>query len=163
MFGKKRRDGFQSQIWDRKTKKTMIITFAFLAAGLLFAWAFGQIHGEAEARPADAPAREAQFWKQLRYLNPKYPADLRADATEMGWRVCAKLEAGWSPTRVLSFISEADIVNNQQKMPTPASQVLFWVGLQQSAALTLCPDQAEKLEGWMENLEPKPPVISEEA
>lgn len=162
MFRKARRDGFESEIWDTKTKKTMIVTFVFFATGMLLAWQFGQIHGEAGERPADVRARETQFWNRIQYLNPGYPVDLRADATEMGWRVCTKLEAGWSPTRVLSFISQTN-ESAASKLPTPASQVLFWVGLEQSAVLSLCPDQAGKLEGWMENLEPKPPAIPEEA
>ena len=43
MFRKARRDGFESEIWDTKTKKTMIVTFVFFATGMLLAWQFGQI------------------------------------------------------------------------------------------------------------------------
>lgn len=153
----------EEPIWDAKTKKTMIITFVFLAAGLLFAWEFGKIHGEASEKPADATVREEKFWRQVNFLNPNYPAELRKDTIEMGWRACRKLEAGWEPTRVLSYLSQDSPATDAHKLPMPASQVLFWVGLEQSATLTLCPDQAAKLEGWMDDLEPKAVTIPETA
>lgn len=148
-------------LWDSSTKKTMIITFIFFATGLLLAWEFGRMQGPASEKPADAPSREEAFWSQIQFLTPEYPSELRSDIIEVGWRACRKLEAGWDPTRVLSYLSEDQETAKSSKLPTPANQVLFWVGVEQSAALTLCPDQAGKLEGWMENLEPKQPTINE--
>lgn len=159
-------DSEDAPIWDAKTKKTMIVTFIFLAAGLLFAWEFGQIYGKAESgRPADAKAREATFWSQMTFLNPDLDPELRAAATEMGWRACDKLESGWDPTRVLAFLSEDNAAGNN-RLPMPATQVQFWIGLEQSATMSLCPEQEPKLKGWLENFEPKPvpsPTVTETA
>lgn len=155
---------YQSSIWDKKTKKTMIVTFVFLAAGLLFSWEFGQINGKnSENKTGISAAQETKFWNQLKFLNPGYPVTLRQETLEMGKRICAKLEAGWDPTRVLSYISQDSAKEDQKKMPTPAAQVLFWIGLEETAAEHLCPQQAKKLDGWMKNLEPKPPTIQERA
>ncbi|MST50642.1 DUF732 domain-containing protein [Mobiluncus porci] len=163
MFGYEDERASDSGVWDKRMKKTMIGAFVFFAAGLLFAWGFGKFNGTAEERPADATAREQAYWKQIQFLNPNYPDDLRDEVTEMGWRACGKLESGWTPTQVLSFLMEDNSAPDPQKLPTPATQVMFWMGVEQSAALAICPDQASKLEGWMENLEPKTVTVPETA
>lgn len=150
-------DADETKIWDKRMKKTMIGAFVFFAAGLLLAWAFGNVNGNNPAqRPADASAREETYWKQITFLNPGFPTELRKEVTKMGWRACGKLESGWSPTQVLAFISESDSGFDADKLPMPATQVQFWIGVEQSAAMSLCPDQESKLDGWLENFAPKP-------
>lgn len=143
-------------MWDARTKKVMALTFVFLAAGLLLSWEFGRIYNPDGKRPADAAAREEQFWHQIQFLNPGYPTELRKDLTNMGWRACSKFSAGWDATRVLSFLAEENGQKKPQEMPTPVTQVQFWMGVEQSAVLVLCPQHRDKIEGWMQNYTPKP-------
>lgn len=160
-------DDADEAIWDRKMKKTMIGAFVFFAAGLLLAWEFGHLNGNhPEQRTADVSAREQTYWKQITFLNPGFPPELRKEVTKMGWRACGKLESGWNPTQVLAFISESDSGFDSDKLPMPATQVQFWIGVEQSAAMSLCPKQESKLDGWLENFAPKPaptPTVTEPA
>lgn len=151
---------YQSSIWDAQLKRKMLVTFVFFGAGLLFAWEYGRIYGESAAPTevvfaAEQAKREELFWNQLLALYPGYPQQLRQDAVTMGKRACAKLQSGWEPTRVLAFLSQDSAPALSDELPTPAGQTQFWIGLENAAALSLCPQQALKLEGWLDGLEVK--------
>lgn len=145
-------DKNRSTVWDKNTTRSVAVAFAFLALGILISWQWQRTVGKLETDViTDRPQREAAYWSQIEFLNPDLDPALKDDAIEMGWRVCAKMSAGWSQEQTLAYISQEQSKWNTsedkeaRKKPMLTGQLVFWSSLQDAAGRTLCPEYQEKV------------------